>query len=156
MTAPDSTSALDPADTPDPTHVPPPTLVMDCGALLAYLRDEPGAKAVADQLERAATGGCRILMTVVSIGEAIGVIELYGDLHAAQKALAAVEQLPIEIRAVDEALALAAAHLRTIYELRHVASLVVALAIQEQGAVLTTDARFEDLAEVIALEQLPG
>lgn len=132
------------------------TVVLDSYALMAVLQDETGADQIQDHLERARNGGCRILMTSTSLGEAIGTVELHTDLWNAQKALAAVEQLPIEIRVVDETLALTAACLRTIYELPGVDSLVVALAILEEGGVLTNDSRFEAMAEVIMLEQVPG
>ena len=89
--------------------------VLDSFALLTYLQDEPAASRIEKLLEGAGKEKCRLLLSIISLGEILYITERRGGLVKAQDALALIQQLPIEILAADEQTVLAAANIeRTI------------------------------------------
>lgn len=131
------------------------TFVIDSHALIAFLQGEVGAERVAAFLAAAREGKVRALMSTVSLGEVAYITERRLGLHRAQAALAAIEQLPIEILAVDRSVALSAAHLKAIHKLPYVDALVAAVAQLHEGTVLTGDRDFAAVEVVVRVEWLP-
>ena len=131
------------------------TFVIDSHALIAFLQGEVGAERVATLLAAAREGKVRALMSTVNLGEVAYITERRLGLHRAQAALAAIEQLPIEILAVDRSVALSAAHLKAIHKLPYVDALVAAVAQLHEGTVLTGDRDFAAVEVVVRVEWLP-
>jgi predicted nucleic acid-binding protein len=132
-----------------------PTIVIDSHALLAFLRGEEGAERVAAHMEDARAGKVRAVMSTVNLGEVAYVTERRLGLRAAQAALAAIDQLPIEILPVDRAMALSAAHFKAVHGLPCIDALVATLAESEGGTVLTGDRDFAAIEAVVPVEWLP-
>ena len=76
-------------------------------------------------------------------------------MEAAQTALAAVDQLAIEIVEVDRSLALEAAHVKAHHSLSYADAFVVALALQMGAKVVTGDPEFRQAEESVAVRWLP-
>jgi predicted nucleic acid-binding protein len=132
------------------------TIVIDSHALLAFLGGEGGAERVAVFLRSAREGKLRAVMSTVNLGEVAYVTERRLDLRSAQAALAAIDQLPIEILPVDQAVALIAAHLKAVHKLPYIDASVAALAHSEAGTVLTGDRDFTAIEHLIPVEWLPA
>ena len=92
-----------------------PAYVLDAYALLAFLRDEPGASRV----------------------------------------IAYLDNLPIEIAAVDRSLTGRAAHVKAHHSISVADSFAVALAQKEDAPVVTGDPEFRAVEETIQIEWLP-
>lgn len=132
--------------------------VLDSFALLTYLQDEPAASRIEKLLEGAGKEKCRLLLSIISLGEILYITERRGGLVKAQDALALIQQLPIEILAADEQTVLAAAHIKANHPLSYADSFVVAIGIQENATVITADPEFHAVEEIVRVEwlQAPG
>ena len=74
-----------------------PVYMLDSFALLAYLDGESGMERVKKILEEATKDQIRVMLPVINLGEILYITEREISLVQAQSALAAIEQLPIEI-----------------------------------------------------------
>lgn len=125
--------------------------VVDSHALLTLFQDEAGASQVQALLERANKGDCELFMSVVNLGEALYIVERRLGLKAAQEALAAFDELPIEAVAVDQALAMSAARLKAATAVGYADCFVAALALQLGATVITGDPDFRRLEGTITV-----
>ena len=134
-----------------------PAFVLDSFALLAYLQGEAGRPIVQDLLARAEAGDHAVFLSLINLGEILYIIEREQGLVAAQRALAAVDQLPVAIEPVSRATVLAAAHLKARHSIAY-ADAFAAVAAREHGAVLVTgDPEFAPLAKagLVQVQWLP-
>jgi predicted nucleic acid-binding protein len=131
-----------------------PVFVLDTFALLAYLQDETGASRVETLLEKAAKEKCRLCISIINLGEMLYIIERREGVAKTQDALALIRQLPLEILPADEQAVFAAAHIKASHTLSYADAFAVASAIQENAVVVTSDAEFETVASLVAVEWL--
>ncbi len=75
-----------------------PRYVLDSFGLLAYFGAEPGEDQVKALLRRAAAGQVATYLSAANLGEVAYIIEREQGASAARRALAAIDQLPIEDR----------------------------------------------------------
>lgn len=130
------------------------TYVLDSFALLAYLQDEPVAARIEKLLENAEKGKCRLLLSIINLGELLYIIERRGRVAKAQDALALIRQLPIDVVPADEQMVFAAAHIKANHTLSYADAFVVALAIQENATILTGDPEFQAIENLLTVEWL--
>src|ERR1700688_1567942 len=104
------------------------TYVFDAGALLAFLRNSPGAAKVNELVKEAVRGRARVLMSAVNFGEVYGLILRASGPEQARRAAHAVSPLPIEMVAATPQRACAAADIKAKYKLYYVDSFAAALA----------------------------
>jgi ribonuclease VapC len=128
--------------------------VLDSFAVLAYLSGESGAVAVEAVLHSAADGACRVVLSIINLGEVLYITERSGGLHRAQETLGLLRQLPIEILPADEPLVFAAAHVKANHALAFADAFAVAAALQERGAVLTGDPEFRAVEALVTIAWL--
>ncbi len=133
----------------------PPRFVLDSFAVLAYLDKEPGGRRVAEVLARARRRQAEVLMCLVNFGEVAYIVERERGLSEAQDAIAALDQLPIQIVAADRPLTLAAAHLKAHHAIAYADAFVIALAQEENAVVLTGDPEFRTVERLLTIEWLP-
>jgi predicted nucleic acid-binding protein len=131
-----------------------PVYILDSFALLSYLTDEPGAAAIENLFENTQEKAGRLLLSIINLGEILYITERRGGLQRAKDALALLRQLPIEIAPADEQAVFSAAHIKANYPLSYADAFVVALAQQENGAILTGDPEFQSVEELVAVEWL--
>jgi ribonuclease VapC len=132
-----------------------PSYVLDSFALLAYLQNEGGSAKVAAIMSRAKSAQADVLLCIVNFGEAVYIIERESGLTDAQRAIAAVDQLPITVVDAGRELTFAAAHVKAHFAVSYADAFAIALAQREQAAVLTGDPEFEKAQNLIAVEWLP-
>ncbi len=121
-------------------------LVLDSFALLAFFGDEPGGTQVRELLTSAAAGECDLLMSMVNLGEVMYIVERHRGLAQAQKTLARIDELPIEIVDTDRGSALAAAHIKAHCSLSYADCFAAALAQSRGAALVTGDPEFREAA----------
>lgn len=129
--------------------------VLDSFALLTYLEDESGSNEVEGILEAARQGRAQVWMSVISLGEVLYITEREQSLEAAQIALAAVDQVAIEMVEADRSLTLEAAHVKAHHSLSYADAFVVALALQKGAEVVTGDPEFKQAEERVTVRWLP-
>lgn len=129
--------------------------VLDSFAVLAYLEDEAGAGRVNAVLTAAQQGGASIWMSIVNFGEVVYITEREQGLFAAQRVIAAMDQLPMSVVDADRKLTLSAAKVKAHHGISCADAFAVALAQSKQAAVLTGDPEFRKLEELVAVDRLP-
>jgi len=132
----------------------PPRYVLDSFAVLAYLEDEPGALRVARILSRAARGRARVWLGLVNYGEVVYIIERERGLEQTHRAIAAIDQLPLDVAAVDRPLTFRAAHVKAHYAVSYADAFAVALAQAKGAKVVTGDPEFRRTQSIVDVEWL--
>jgi len=130
------------------------TQVLDSYALLALLRDEPGAEIVAGLLERAGQQNRSVHMTEVNYAEVQYTIRrkdgetvwasIAGELLAA----------PIEFHAADRRLADVAAGFKSRFKISLADAFAAALAKERKAELVTADPEFRALDKEIKIRWL--
>ena len=130
------------------------TQVLDSYALLALLRDEPGAEIVAGLLERASQQNRSVHMTEVNYAEVQYTIRrkdgetvwasIAGELLAA----------PIEFHAADRRLADVAAGFKARFKISLADAFAAALAKERKAELVTGDPEFRALEKEIKIRWL--
>ncbi len=133
----------------------PGRYVLDSFAVLAYLEDEAGAGQVSAVLETARQGGASVWMSIVNYGEVVYITEREQGLFAAQRAIAAMDQLPMSVVDADRKLTLSAAKVKAHHGISHADAFAIALAQAEQATVLTGDPEFRKVEALVAIDWLP-
>lgn len=121
-------------------------VVLDSWALLAYLDGEPAGTRVRQVLRRARGRELQALLSLISFGECLYVIEREHGLQRAQQAVGIIDQLALRVVPVDRPLVLAAAHLKARHAISYADAFTAAVALRHRGVVMTGDPEFEALA----------
>jgi predicted nucleic acid-binding protein len=129
-----------------------PVYLLDSFALLAYLGGEPGKERVAELLNLANSGKCRVVMSMINLGEVVYIVERERGLSSAQSVLALVDTLPIQIVEAPHELVLDAAHIKAHYALSYADAFATATAIKENAVLLTGDPEFKAVQELTRVE----
>jgi ribonuclease VapC len=130
--------------------------IVDSFALMSLFQDEPGAAQVEALLERGGQGEVDLFMSLVNLGEVIYTMEGRHGVDASKRALAAIDQSPIQLIEVGRSLVLAAARIKTDASLGYADCFVAALAQQLGAAVVTGDPDFKRVEDVVTIEWLPS
>jgi predicted nucleic acid-binding protein len=130
--------------------------VLDSFAVLSYLGGESGMARVQEVLDEALQGHCRVVLSIINLGEVIYIIEREVGLAQAQAVLAAVEQLPIEILPATRESVLAAAHVKANFRVAYADAFAITAAQELGGRVLTGDSEFESVETIVQVEWLIG
>jgi len=131
-----------------------PVFVLDTFALIAYLRDEPAAAQIEKALADAKKGKCRLLVSLINLGEILYIVERRGGVAKAQDTLALIRQLPIEFLPADEQAVFDAAHIKANHALSYADAFAVAAAILESAIILTGDPEFKSVESIVTVEWL--
>jgi predicted nucleic acid-binding protein len=132
---------------------PPPapivSYVLDAFAVVAYLRDEPGAEAVARLLRAARAGRVRLLMHWINLGEVYYTVRREEGSARAAVVLAQVKGYPMTLLSdCAEEFLLTAADLKATYSISYADAFAVALAVREEATLVTGDPELKPLGTV--------
>ncbi len=133
-----------------------PTYLLDSFALLAFLNDEPGCGRVQEALAQAKGRKCRLIMSLVNLGEVLYIIEREKDLPTAQTIQALVESLPIELLEASRDIIFDAAHIKAHHAISYADAFAAASAVCEKAVVLTGDPEFKEVEAIVQVEWLGG
>ena len=118
---------------------------LDSFALLAYLEGEAGGPRVKELMSGAESGRCSLYVSLINLGEVLYIIERERGLVVAQRALAAVDQLPLRVVPVSRAEVLAAAHIKARYPISYADAFAVVTAQDYNCALLTGDPELHEV-----------
>lgn len=128
--------------------------VLDSFALQAYLENEAGADRVTALLTAAQRDEAAIWISIVNYGEVVYITEREQGLFAAQRVIAALDQLPMAVVNADRALTLAAAKVKAQRSISYADAFAVALAQRHHAVVLTGDPEFRKVEDLVSVEWL--
>jgi predicted nucleic acid-binding protein len=129
-------------------------VVLDASAVMTFFDDRPGADKVEEILGRGIEGKAELLMSVVNWGEVYySVWRARGEV-AAQKVLAEIAQLPIEIVDADRELTKVAAEFRARHKLPYADCFGAALAKVRKAAIATADRDFVAVKHEVPLLEI--
>lgn len=131
-----------------------PVYGLDSFALLAYLGGESGMERVRAVLHEAEAGNCRVVASIINLGEAAYITERERGLTRAQAILGLILQLPIEILPASEEMVFSAAHIKANYLVAYADAFAIAAAQTLRGTALTGDPEFRAVEELIEVEWL--
>jgi predicted nucleic acid-binding protein len=132
-----------------------PVYVLDSFAILALIREEPGATRVREILLRADAVEVRLAMAVVNLGEVFYRTAREEGSSRAEEMLLVIHHYAIELFEVDRALAIAGAELKSRYRMAYADCIAAALALRLGATVMTGDPEFEQVEGVVEIEWLP-
>ena len=132
----------------------PAAQVLDSHALLALLRDEPGAEAVATILEKAGQRDQPVHMTEVNYAEVQYTIRRKDGDAAWQTIAGELVAAPIQFHPADRRLADLAADFKTRFKLSLADAFAAALAKEKKAELVTGDREFKALEKEIRINWL--
>jgi ribonuclease VapC len=125
--------------------------VLDSFALLAYLRDEPGAESVLALLEKAGRKDVPLLMTEVNYAEVKYIILRKDGQEAWREVASSLGSLPIEFVPATRDLADLAAEFKASHRLSLADAFAAALAKEKKSELITGDPEFKPLEKEIEI-----
>ncbi|MFL6227532.1 MAG: type II toxin-antitoxin system VapC family toxin [Pyrinomonadaceae bacterium] len=123
----------------------PRAIVLDSWAVMAYLEDEPAAERVADIIADAHEEHVPLLMSVVNLGEVWYIIAREVSEADAERSVAELKQLGIEIVHADWALTRAAAGFKAKHKMSYADCFAAALARERKAHLVTGDPEFRQV-----------
>lgn len=132
----------------------PAAQVLDSHALLALLRDEPGAELVSQILERAGRRDQPVHMTAVNYAEVQYTIRRKDGDAAWETIAAELRAAPIEFHPADRRLADQAADYKAAHKLSLADAFAAALAKEKKAELVTGDPEFKALEREIKIRWL--
>lgn len=132
-----------------------PRYVLDSFALLAYLAAEPGAAQVKAVMAAVRSKQAEAYLSIINYGEAIYITEREQGLPAAQRAIAAIDQLPIKVIEAERQQTFAAAHIKAHHAISYADAFATALTEGLAAILLTGDPEFRKVTDRITVEWLP-
>jgi ribonuclease VapC len=130
------------------------TQVLDSYALLAFLRDEPGAEIVAGLLERAGQQNRSVHMTEVNYAEVQYTIRRKDGETVWASIAGQLLAAPIEFHAADRRLADVAAGFKARFKISLADAFAAALAKERKAELVTGDPEFRALEKEIKIRWL--
>ncbi len=130
------------------------TQVLDSYALLALLRDEPGAEIVAGLLERAGQQNRSVHMTEVNYAEVQYTIRRKDGETVWASIAGQLLAAPIEFHAADRRLADVAAGFKARFKISLADAFAAALAKERKAELVTADPEFRALEKEIKIRWL--
>jgi predicted nucleic acid-binding protein len=129
-------------------------LVLDSFALVSLFHREPGWQVVQRALYDQEKAGSRATLNWINWGEFFYIIKRRAGLAKTLDALRLLEQLPIELYPVDQALVRAAAEIKSEHVLSYADAFCVATGQRLAATVLTNDPEFEAVEHLIKIRWL--
>jgi len=129
--------------------------VLDSFALFAHFEHEAGGPVVQAILARARRARAEIYLSIINLGEAAYITEREQGLTAAEKLIAAVDQLPIQIVDADRRHTFAAAHLKARYPIAYADAFALSLAVERDAMLVSGDPEFHSVGSLVPMVWLP-
>ena len=119
--------------------------VLDSYAMLAFFRNEAGAKEVSQLLHDAANDKYELYMTCINAGEVYYMTCRKENIAKANIAWKALQQFPIHIILADMEFTFSAAKLKARYLISYADAFAAALTIKRKATLITGDKEFDAL-----------
>lgn len=134
----------------------PGKIVLDSYALIAYFEDESSADQVKELLQQGEEREKSLLMSIVNWGEVYYALSRSKGESKAEESILIIDQLPVTLIEINRAIAYQAARLKARYAVAFGDCFAAALAMVNQGQVLTGDPEFKNLEKEVSVIWLRG
>lgn len=134
----------------------PGKIVLDSYALIAYFENESSADQVKELLQQAEEREKSLLMSIVNWGEVYYALSRSKGESKAEESILIIDQLPITLIEINRTIAYQAAKLKARYVVAFGDCFAAALAMVNQGQVLTGDPEFKNLEKEVSVIWLRG
>ena len=125
--------------------------VLDSYSLIAYLEGEAGSKKMIEIIKSARDSWQDLLMSVVNWGEVFYITMRESGREKAVETAHLVSTLPIEIIDADMELTRLAAEIKSEGKMSYADCFAAALARQRKAELVTGDAEFKEIEDVIKI-----
>lgn len=132
----------------------PLKIVFDSWPLIAYLQGEAATQRVIDILKTAHAQGSSLAMSTVNAGEVWYIIALRNGAENADRAIAVIRSLGIDIVDADWTITKIAARYKTGGGISYADCFAAALAKQTNATLITGDREFKKVESEITIEWL--
>lgn len=132
------------------------TIVLDAHPIVAFINGEAGAQLIEALLDRARRGEMRLLMAVVNAAEVLVVQERRGGAEASHRTLELLQDLPIDLVAIDLELAARAAYFMVRGGISLADCFAAAVAHRDGVPLLSGDREFERVAHAVDVLWFPS
>ncbi len=132
----------------------PKALVLDSWAVIAYLEGEPSAEKIADLIADAHEHDIPLFMSVVNAEEVWYILAREASISDADRAIAELMRLRIELIDADWTLAHDAGGFKAKHKMSFADCFAGALAKQKKAVLLTGDKEFKQIEGDITIEWL--
>jgi len=105
-------------------------------------------------LRSAATGGCRLLLHIINLGEVVYTVGKHLGRDAAEKTRTQIGLLPVEVVRWSEPLFWHAVALKSQHAMSYADCFAAALAMERGATLLTSDPEFGTVASLVEVERL--
>ncbi|MCP9470551.1 MAG: type II toxin-antitoxin system VapC family toxin [Nitrospira sp.] len=129
-------------------------LVLDSFALVSLFHKEPGWEKVRTALYEQQRAGTKAFLNWVNWGEFFYIVKRKVGAARAAEALHLLEQLPVELVAIDLPLVREAAEIKSEYAVSYADAFCIATARRLSGTVLTSDPEFHAVEHLIHVRWL--
>ena len=129
-------------------------LILDSFALLCLFHKEPGWDKVRDAFQHLSSTGDEALLSLMNWGEFYYIVRRRVGKQKAEEALALIEQLPIEVLAVDDRLVREAAEIKADHPVSYADAFCIATALRHGGRILTGDPEYLSVEALVPVEWL--
>lgn len=129
-------------------------LVLDSFALVSLFHKEPGWEKVRAALYERQRAGTKTYLNWVNWGEFYYIVKRKVGATKAAEALHLLEQLPIELVAVDLSLVREAAEIKSEHAVSYADAFCIATARRLSATVLTSDPEFHSVEHLITIRWL--
>ena len=129
-------------------------IVLDSFALVCFFHKEPGWDKVKEVFYGLSSSDQKALLSAINWGEFYYTVKRRVGKDKAEEALALLEQLPITIISVDNALVKEAAEIKSDYPVSYADAFCIALAQRSNCQILTTDPEFKSVEHLVTVTWL--
>jgi predicted nucleic acid-binding protein len=130
-------------------------IVLDAWALLALIfKEEPAASAVRELFTDEVGSRVSVYISWINLGEVYYTIARRKGLEAAEIVLHDIQMLPVRLQVPSKADILAAATVKSRYNVSYADAFAVSLAQKINGTILTGDLEIIMLKDVVTIEPL--
>lgn len=132
----------------------PKALVLDSWAVIAYFEGEPSAEKIADLIADAHEHDIPLFMSVVNAGEVWYILAREASISDADRAIAELRRLRIELIDADWTLAHDAGGFKAKHKMSFADCFAAALAKQKKAVLLTGDPEFRQVQNEVSITWL--
>jgi len=128
---------------------------LDTFAVLTYLKEEPGWQKVRDLLWDAFKEKHALFLSTVNYGEIYYIIYRENGAALADQIMSYLRLWPVKLVAANEDLALVAGRMKAENKISYADAYVIATALSKRTAIVTGDAEFKSVQDLIKIVWLP-
>jgi ribonuclease VapC len=126
-------------------------IVLDSFALVSFFHKEPGWEKVKKTFYELSSAKQKALLCIINWGEFYYIVKRRLGKRKAEESQALLEQLPINILAVDNALVKEAAEIKADHPVSYADAFCIATAQRSKGKILTNDPEFKSVEHLVTV-----